>query len=329
MLTHRALLQHSLALLIPFGPAPGHPAPAKAATQVSVTGLRAEYMANPIGLGTARPRLSWRLVTDARNTMQSAYEIQVATREADLARGTHLLWDSGRLASGRVGARAVRRAGAAVGHALLLARARVDRGRRFVRVEPGRRTGKPGCSHPADWTAKWIGTAPVPARQRRDALAAAAPAVPSAWPRPLGAALRHQPRPQRRLSERPPRGRRRVHARLDLVPEPAAVPDVRRHRARCATATTRWARCSATAGIAAIWASTTRATCTASIARCCCNSRCASTTAAPNASCRTEAGRPPTARCAARTSTTARPTTRGSTTRGGRRRRTTTRGGRR
>jgi len=46
-----------------------------------------------------QPRLSWRIASTSRNTMQAAYQIQVAGSEASLARGANLLWDSGKVAS--------------------------------------------------------------------------------------------------------------------------------------------------------------------------------------------------------------------------------------
>ena len=67
--------------------------------QVTVSGLRVEYLTNPIGIDVVQPRLSWRIASIRRNTMQAAYQIQVDTSEARLARGANLLWDSGKMAS--------------------------------------------------------------------------------------------------------------------------------------------------------------------------------------------------------------------------------------
>ena len=44
-----------------------------------VEGLKTEYRQNPIGIDVRSPRLSWRIVADRRGTMQSAYQIRVAT----------------------------------------------------------------------------------------------------------------------------------------------------------------------------------------------------------------------------------------------------------
>ncbi len=64
------------------------------------TGLRVEYAENPIGIDAPTPRLSWRSTSAERHARQTAYQIQAAASEADLAAG-RLLWDSGRVASDR------------------------------------------------------------------------------------------------------------------------------------------------------------------------------------------------------------------------------------
>ena len=65
----------------------------------TVEGLRVEYLTNPIGIDVVQPRLSWRIVSATRNTMQASYQLQVATSEASLTRGANPLWDSGRVTS--------------------------------------------------------------------------------------------------------------------------------------------------------------------------------------------------------------------------------------
>ncbi len=139
-------------------PPTGHP-PAPA--HVAVTGLRAEYLRNPVGIDAQHPRLSWRLESDVRNTMQAAYQVQVAGSAADLARGAHLLWDSKRVASS-----------ASVFAADALP-APASATRYFWRVRVWTAAGdasawsapaywETGLLKPGDWTARWIGTAPVP-----------------------------------------------------------------------------------------------------------------------------------------------------------------------
>src|SRR4051812_21514234 len=68
-------------------------APVQAAAQITVSGLRVEYLTDPIGIDAAQPRLSWRIASTQRNTMQAAYQIQVTTNDATL------LWDSGKVTS--------------------------------------------------------------------------------------------------------------------------------------------------------------------------------------------------------------------------------------
>ena len=63
-----------------------------------VEGLKTEYQQNPIGIDVRAPRLSWRIQADRRGTMQSAYQIRVATDSSSLARAP--LWDSGKVPSG-------------------------------------------------------------------------------------------------------------------------------------------------------------------------------------------------------------------------------------
>ena len=60
-------------------------------------GLRTEYQQNPVGIDVRAPRLSWRLHSDRRGTVQRAYQIRVATDTASLDRAA--LWNSGRVAS--------------------------------------------------------------------------------------------------------------------------------------------------------------------------------------------------------------------------------------
>jgi len=63
--------------------------------------LRCEYLANPVGIGTASPRLSWRLAEGPRGHRQSAYRLLVASDETLLAKDTGDLWDTGKQAGSR------------------------------------------------------------------------------------------------------------------------------------------------------------------------------------------------------------------------------------
>ena len=72
---------------------------ARTTEQVSVGTLSVEYKQNPIGIDVAKPRLSWQLRSERRNVHQTAYEIQVAATESELAAGRKLIWDSTKITS--------------------------------------------------------------------------------------------------------------------------------------------------------------------------------------------------------------------------------------
>lgn len=63
------------------------------------TGLRCEYLVNPICIDEPAPRLSWIVEDSGRGWRQSAYQIQVASDEKLLARDRPDLWDSGQVKS--------------------------------------------------------------------------------------------------------------------------------------------------------------------------------------------------------------------------------------
>ncbi len=63
---------------------------------LAVEGLTCEYRTAPLGLDAASPRLSWMLRSERRDTLQTAYRLQVADGPE---RFESLLWDSGRVDS--------------------------------------------------------------------------------------------------------------------------------------------------------------------------------------------------------------------------------------
>ncbi|HYS97679.1 MAG TPA: alpha-L-rhamnosidase, partial [Candidatus Dormibacteraeota bacterium] len=126
----------------------------------TVEGLRVEYLTNPIGIDVVQPRLSWRIASTRRNTMQAAYQIQVAGSEASLAAGANLLWDSGRVTSD---------ASVFLDYA---GPPGTSRTRYYWRVRVWDASGRAspwsrpafwetGLLQPADWTARWIGPPPT------------------------------------------------------------------------------------------------------------------------------------------------------------------------
>src|SRR5580704_12680516 len=61
--------------------------------------LRCEYLHDPLGIDAPKPRLSWIMQSDRRGTMQTAYQILVASSPELLARDKGDLWDSGKVRS--------------------------------------------------------------------------------------------------------------------------------------------------------------------------------------------------------------------------------------
>jgi len=61
--------------------------------------LRCEYRENPIGIDVPRPRLFWKLRSDARYALQTGYQIQVGSSYSRLVANEPDLWDSGRIES--------------------------------------------------------------------------------------------------------------------------------------------------------------------------------------------------------------------------------------
>jgi alpha-L-rhamnosidase len=131
-----------------------------------VENLKVDGLPDPLGLDSARPRLSWN-VTDRRQApgRQSAYRIRVASRLDHLARGPWL-WDSGRVDSDAS-------LDIAYGGPALQPRQRVwwtvtvwDASGRHARP------ARPGCwemglLRETDWSARWLEAESPEARERR------------------------------------------------------------------------------------------------------------------------------------------------------------------
>ena len=62
---------------------------------LSLYDLTCEYFADPIAIGTDKPRFSWKLKSDARDCLQTAYRLQVASDP----RFVDIIWDSGKVQS--------------------------------------------------------------------------------------------------------------------------------------------------------------------------------------------------------------------------------------
>lgn len=70
-----------------------------AASATTVTNPRCEYRADPLGIDTPKPRLSWIIESSSRGERQTAYRVLVASNQESLTRDNGDLWDSGKVAS--------------------------------------------------------------------------------------------------------------------------------------------------------------------------------------------------------------------------------------
>lgn len=72
-----------------------------AVAQLRATSLRSEYRTDPPATDVQKPRLSWIVESPLRRTLQTAYEILVASSPSILAENRGDLWESGRITSDR------------------------------------------------------------------------------------------------------------------------------------------------------------------------------------------------------------------------------------
>lgn len=87
---HAPLIAALVVLALPAASAEGPEAPRR---------LRCEYAVNPLAIDVEAPRLSWEVQDARRGAYQSAYEIQSAREESDLASERNLLWNKGKIDS--------------------------------------------------------------------------------------------------------------------------------------------------------------------------------------------------------------------------------------
>ena len=118
--------------------------------------LRCEYLPNPLGIDMPQPRLSWILESRQRAQTQAAFQVLVASSEANLKSNTGDLWDSGKVASDQSL------------HVIYAGKPLVSSQRCFWKVRVWDQDGKAsawsqpaswemGLLSPADWRAHWIG----------------------------------------------------------------------------------------------------------------------------------------------------------------------------
>jgi alpha-L-rhamnosidase len=65
-------------------------------SKLVVVGLTCEYKRNPLGMDIKRPRISWKIESALRGTMQKMYQIQVSAHQDDFY---ETLWDTGMVQS--------------------------------------------------------------------------------------------------------------------------------------------------------------------------------------------------------------------------------------
>lgn len=71
---------------------------AAASPGLTVCDLRCDAAANPLGVDSAPPKLSWKLASDERGQLQTAWQVLVATTREKLAAGEGDAWNSGKQA---------------------------------------------------------------------------------------------------------------------------------------------------------------------------------------------------------------------------------------
>ncbi len=70
-------------------------------SEITLTDLRCEYLKNPLGIDTFKPRFSWIMQSEERGVGQTGYEILVASSRRLLADDTGDMWKSGLVQSAK------------------------------------------------------------------------------------------------------------------------------------------------------------------------------------------------------------------------------------
>jgi len=118
--------------------------------------LRCEYATNPLGIDAAHPRFSWKLISNQRGQVQSAYQVLVGSNEENLKANRGDIWDSGKVNSDQ-------------SIHIVYGGKPLGSGKRYYwKVRVWNATGQAsaysdptwwemGLLKPEDWSAKWIG----------------------------------------------------------------------------------------------------------------------------------------------------------------------------
>lgn len=120
------------------------------------TGLRCEFLSDPLGIDVLQPRLSWVMASSGRGERQTAYEIMVASTEALLKAGKADLWNSGKIESDQ--SIHVQYSGKPLqSHTQCFWKVRIWNQEGKASDWSPRAQWSMGLLHPADWHAQWIG----------------------------------------------------------------------------------------------------------------------------------------------------------------------------
>ena len=144
-------MKHTLTLLTVLLLAP------LAAHAIAPGALKTEFLDNPLGIDTTKPRFSWTVEDTTPGAKQTAYQVQAASSPEKLAKGEGDLWDSGKVMSDQ--SHLVEYAGKPL----------VSRQQVWWRVKTWDQVGKEtgwsetacfevGLLDAADWSARWIRT---------------------------------------------------------------------------------------------------------------------------------------------------------------------------
>jgi len=137
------------------------------AADLRATGLRCEYLVDPIAIDAARPRLSWLVDSATRGQRQTAYRILVASSEAKLAGDGADLWDSGKVTSSEQNQ--IEYAGRPLAsNQECFWKVRVWDREGMASVWSATARWRTALLRPEDWKARWIGAARSEATPLRD-----------------------------------------------------------------------------------------------------------------------------------------------------------------
>ncbi len=128
-----------------------------AAHAIAPTSLKTEFLENPLGIDTAKPRFSWIVEDSKPGAKQTAYQIQAASRPDGFS--TPDLWDSGKVASDET--LGLEYAGKPLASgALVWWQVKIWNGadQESAWSQPARFSV--GLLDPRNWKAKWIGAPP-------------------------------------------------------------------------------------------------------------------------------------------------------------------------